>query len=76
MEARFNCCKAIQKALMSSSKVASDPSLAGIISKVNLIEHSTYFVGERRGPDYTTGHAAYMAGLKVFMKSFNFFICI
>ncbi|XP_015899236.3 uncharacterized protein LOC107432576 isoform X1 [Ziziphus jujuba] len=34
MEARYNCCKAIQKALMSSSKVASDPSLAGIVAKV------------------------------------------
>ncbi|EXB75016.1 26S proteasome non-ATPase regulatory subunit 5 [Morus notabilis] len=35
MEARYNCCKAIQKALMSSSKVTSDASLAAIAEKVH-----------------------------------------
>lgn len=39
MEARYNCCKAIQKALMSSSKVTSDPSLAAIAEKVSFKEY-------------------------------------
>lgn len=35
MEGRYNCCRAIQKALVSSSRVTSDPSLAVIAAKVN-----------------------------------------
>ncbi|KAF3442474.1 hypothetical protein FNV43_RR16390 [Rhamnella rubrinervis] len=34
MEGRYSCCRAIQKALVSSSGVTSDPSLAGIAAKL------------------------------------------
>ncbi|BBH01749.1 ARM repeat superfamily protein [Prunus dulcis] len=34
MEARYNCCKAIQKAFIMSSKVSSDPALAGLAEKL------------------------------------------
>lgn len=34
MEARYNCCKAIHKSLMLSSKVSTDPALAAIGAKV------------------------------------------
>lgn len=37
MEARYNCCKAIQKAFIMSSKVSSDPALAGLAEKVSSI---------------------------------------
>ncbi|KAL5565291.1 hypothetical protein UlMin_028455 [Ulmus minor] len=35
MDARYDCCKAIQKAFMMSSKVSSDPSLSGLAAKVH-----------------------------------------
>ncbi|KAK7313087.1 hypothetical protein VNO77_37479 [Canavalia gladiata] len=34
MEARYNCCKAIQKSLTLSSRVSADPAFAGIAAKL------------------------------------------
>ncbi|XP_061341167.1 uncharacterized protein LOC133287553 [Gastrolobium bilobum] len=34
MEARYNCCKAIQKSLNMSSRVSADPAFAGITEKL------------------------------------------
>ncbi|XP_052177389.1 uncharacterized protein LOC127791511 isoform X2 [Diospyros lotus] len=48
MEARHNCCQAIQKALLSSPKLASDPALAGIVAKLDE--------AVRRGPYLARKH--------------------
>lgn len=37
MEARYNCCKSIHTAFIMSSKLSSDPALAGIAAKVSSI---------------------------------------
>lgn len=48
MEARYNCCKAIYKALASSSELINDPALAGRAPK---LEEAV-----RRGPYLATRH--------------------
>uniref|UniRef100_A0A5B7CBC0 26S proteasome non-ATPase regulatory subunit 5 n=1 Tax=Davidia involucrata TaxID=16924 RepID=A0A5B7CBC0_DAVIN len=48
MEARHNCCQAIHKAIMSSSKLISDPALAGIAEKLHE--------AVRRGPYLARKH--------------------
>ncbi|KAA8523937.1 hypothetical protein F0562_010360 [Nyssa sinensis] len=49
MEARHNCCLAIHKAFISSSKLISDPALAGIAEKLHE--------AVRRGPYLARKHA-------------------
>lgn len=45
MEARYNCCKAIHKSLMQSSKLSVDPALAAIDAKLQeAIEMGPYLV--------------------------------
>ncbi|KDP45863.1 hypothetical protein JCGZ_15307 [Jatropha curcas] len=49
MEARYNCCKAIQKAFMSASKLSSNPSLVGIATKLQeAVSRGPYLTGKHR----------------------------
>ncbi|KAL1363435.1 uncharacterized protein [Arachis hypogaea] len=45
MEARYNCCKAIHKSLMMSSRVSSDSAFAGIATKLQeAVEKGPYLI--------------------------------
>ncbi|XP_065862023.1 uncharacterized protein [Euphorbia lathyris] len=49
MEARYNCCKAIHKELMSSSKLSSNPAIAGIAKKLQeAVSKGPYLTGKHR----------------------------
>lgn len=49
MEARYNCCLAIHKAFMSSSKLIGDPGLAGIAEKLEeAVRKGPYLAKTRR----------------------------
>ncbi|XP_020238034.1 uncharacterized protein LOC109817230 [Cajanus cajan] len=48
MEARYNCCKAIQRSLTLSSRVSADPAFAGIAAKLQeAIGMGPYLVKKR-----------------------------
>ncbi|XP_028807476.1 uncharacterized protein LOC114762185 [Neltuma alba] len=47
MEARYNCCKAIHKALMQSSKLSVDPALAAIDAKLQEAIGMGPYLGKR-----------------------------
>ncbi|XP_038688509.1 uncharacterized protein LOC119987665 [Tripterygium wilfordii] len=47
MEARHNCCKAIHKAFMSSSKLISNPALTGIASELQEAVNRGPYAGRR-----------------------------
>ncbi|WCJ32204.1 ARM repeat superfamily protein [Euphorbia peplus] len=49
MEARYNCCKAIHKELMSSTKLSSNPAVAGIAKKLQeAVSKGPYLTGKHR----------------------------
>ncbi|KAG8657943.1 uncharacterized protein LOC110611453 [Manihot esculenta] len=49
MEARYNCCKAIQKAFVSSSRLSTNPALIGIATKLQeAVSRGPYLTGKLR----------------------------
>ncbi|XP_021667274.2 uncharacterized protein LOC110655320 [Hevea brasiliensis] len=47
MEARYNCCKAIQKAFMASGKLGTNPALVGIATKLQeSVSRGPYLTGK------------------------------
>ncbi|XP_022981236.1 uncharacterized protein LOC111480433 [Cucurbita maxima] len=48
MEARYNCCLAIHKAFMSSTRLTGDPALAGIASKLQEAVQNGPYLSRRK----------------------------